>query len=91
MISKGRKKGTVRFSLKPRTKAKSVAVAGDFTGWKPQAMKKQKSGEFVATLEVPVGTYEYKFLVDEEWVTDPDNSTWSRNPFGTMNSVAIVE
>jgi hypothetical protein len=33
--------------------------------------------------------HEYKFLVGQQWITDPDNSEWARNPYGTMNSVVV--
>ena len=29
-------------------------------------------GEFSATLELPEGRHEYKFIVDGEWMHDPD-------------------
>ena len=91
MFEKGKKKGTLRFALKPKKGTKTVAVAGDFNGWKPQAMRKGKTGEFVAVVDANSGAHEYKFIVDGDWLTDPDNSSWSMNPYGTMNSVARVE
>ena len=78
------------FTLKPAAKAKEVALAGDFNRWKPVAMKKLKDGSFAATVELSPGSYEYKFIVDGEWVTDPDNQLWAVNPFGTVNSLAQV-
>jgi 1,4-alpha-glucan branching enzyme len=91
MISKGRKKGSIRFSLKPGQEARSVSVAGDFNNWTPKPMRKQKSGQYVAILPLGSGTHEYKYVVDDRWVTDPENDTCAANPFGTVNSVAIVE
>ena len=35
------------------------------------------------------GTYEYRFLVDGEWQTDPDAEVVS-NPYSTQNCVQIV-
>ena len=91
MFDKGNKKGTVRFSLKPASGAKQVMLAGDFNEWKPAPLKKQKDGSFAVTLALLAGTYEYKFVVEGQWVVDPDNSRWALNPFGTLNSVAQVE
>ncbi|MGC9454817.1 MAG: glycogen-binding domain-containing protein [Phycisphaerae bacterium] len=90
MYQKGRKKGTVRFSLTPSNEAKQAYVAGDFSGWQPVRMRRNKNGEFVAVMPVPPGTHEYKFLVDDDWTVDPENSVWSMNPYGTLNSVVQV-
>lgn len=90
MISKGRKKGSIRFSLTPPEAVESVAVAGDFNNWTPAKMRKQKSGQFVAILPIGPGTHEYKYVVDDQWIVDPENDTCAANPFGTVNSVAIV-
>ena len=35
MVEKGRKSGTLRFSIKPDGEVKTVMLAGDFTNWKP--------------------------------------------------------
>ena len=91
MFCNGRKKGTVRFAVKPHSGVAKVKLAGDFTDWAPTMMRKQKDGAFVAVLPVPPGTHEYKFLFDENWAIDPDNDTWALNPVGTLNSVAHVE
>lgn len=88
MIAKGSKKGQIKFSVKPANSAKEVALAADFTEWKPTAMKKQKDGSFALTVAVPTGTHEYKYIIDGQWVVDPDNNRWALNPYGTLNSVA---
>ena len=90
MYATGKKKGMVRFSLKPPPGVRSVSVAGDFNGWSPALMRKQKGGQFSAVLSVPPGTHEYKFVADGEWIIDPDNNAWAMNPYGTLNSVAHV-
>ena len=90
MFTCGNKNGTVQFTLKPAQAAKKVQVAGDFSDWRPVNMRQQKSGSFAATVPVPPGTHEYKFIMDGKWIVDPDNNAWSCNPFGTLNSVAKV-
>ena len=91
MYANGRKKGTMQFSVAVPNGAKEVAVAGDFTSWKPLALKKQKNGCFAVTTALPAGVYEYRFIVDGQWMSDPDHSHWAPNPFGTFNSVAQVQ
>ena len=91
MIEKGRRKGTRRFTLKPPDGAGKAFLAGDFNNWQPARMRKQKDGRFVAVVALGPGTYEYKFLVDGEWVCDGDNECRALNPYGTTNSVAVIE
>ena len=90
MFAQGQKKGTTRFILKPDNGAKKVQVAGDFTNWRPVEMQKQKTGTYAATVPVPAGNHEYKFIVDGQWIVDPDNNAWALNPYGTLNSVAQI-
>ena len=91
MVGNGRKKGTTRFAIGEASGVRKAQVAGDFNGWKPVSMRKQKSGDFVAIVALCPGTYEYKFILDGEWRSDPDNHSWAPNAYGTMNSVVRVE
>ena len=90
MYGKGSKKGMIRFAIKAGNGVSTAKLAGDFNDWTPQTMRKQKSGEYVANVPLSSGNYEYKFLVNEEWLVDPDNGVWAVNPYGTVNSVAQV-
>ncbi len=91
MFEKGKKPGTVQFSIKPSAGIKKAQIAADFNGWKPAAMPKRKDGSFALEVPLRAGNYEYKFLLDGQWVVDPENSAWALNPFGTLNSVAHVQ
>lgn len=91
MIAKGAKKGQLKFVFKAADGAKQVALAADFTEWKAAPMKKQKDGSYALTVAVPAGTHEYKFIVDGNWVVDPDNNKWALNSYGTLNSVAQAQ
>jgi 1,4-alpha-glucan branching enzyme len=82
--------GMTRFAFKPPGGAEEVYLAGDFTDWQPMAMKKRKDGLFAVDVRLAPGNHEYKFIVDDSWVVDPDNSVWSVNPYGSLNSVASV-
>jgi 1,4-alpha-glucan branching enzyme len=88
MFTKGKKSGTIRFSFQSPGSAQKVLVAGSFSQWQPLAMKKQKDGSFALTVTVPAGTHEYRFIVDGNWTTDPENDTYVLNPYGSANSVA---
>ena len=69
---------------------KEVCLSGDFNHWKPEQMIRDENG-FCATVKLAPGTYQYKFVVDGEWKTDPASKQSSKNDFGTTNSVLTVE
>lgn len=52
----------------------AVALVGDFNSWAPAAtpMKKQKNGDFSATLTLPAGaSYKFRYLGDgAKWFND---------------------
>ena len=85
------KKTGIQFSLKPAPDTKEVCVAGTFNEWVPAKMRKQKDGRFALSLKLPPGAYEYRFVVDGHWMTDPDHNQWKANPHGSFNSVAKIE
>ena len=72
--------------------AKQVSLCGDFNGWASHAMpmSRHAGGHWEATLELAPGRYEYKFLVDGQWMPDTlaHENVW--NPHGTLNSVIEV-
>src|SRR6266404_5495845 len=54
--------------------AKSATVAGSFNGWdvKRTPLSKDGNGGWKATVWLPPGRYEYKFVIDgAQWYTDP--------------------
>jgi len=83
----------ILFSLLAR-RAKDVQLVGDFTGWEARPIimdrMKPRSRTFGAAVDLPPGTYQYRFIVDGEWVEDP-NADSVPNDFGTSNSVITVE
>ncbi|HEX8680280.1 MAG TPA: hypothetical protein VF683_09990 [Chthoniobacterales bacterium] len=77
------------FRLK-RADAQSVAVMGEFNGWKAVAMTKGSDGVWSAKVSLPPGTHAYKFLVNgTDWVFDPDNAK-RKQVDGVDNSAAEV-
>jgi len=72
--------------------ARTVLVAGDFTGWNqaPLSLKKDKSGVWKKTVSLPPGRYEYRLLVDGEWRDDPQCPERQPNQFGGQNCVCVV-
>ncbi len=65
----------------------SVVVYGSWDQWAaPKTMRKDTNGIWTLTLtDLQPGTYEYKFVADGTWLTDPVNS-WKQND----NSAFII-
>jgi 1,4-alpha-glucan branching enzyme len=72
--------------------AQSVSVAGDFCDWQTDRchLKKDKKGLWTTTITLPPGRYEYRFVVDGEWVNDPKCDDRTPNEFGGENCVLQV-
>lgn len=85
------KRQKVAFSLSA-PEAKRVAVLGDFNEWSDtkHPMKKNENGDWQKIAMLPAGRYEYRFLVDGKWWTDPKNDQACPNCFGTHNNVLEV-
>ena len=82
---------SVRFALH-KPDAKGVAVCGDFNGWSPSAtsMKRHNDGHWETTVALAPGRYQYKFLVDGDWLLDPAAQKNVPNEHGSLNSVVEV-
>lgn len=73
------------------SEARVVSVTGTFNGWDPRGTALKRDGDaWNATIELPRGRYEYKFIVDGQWVSDPGAPESVPNPFGSRNSVLTV-
>ena len=76
--------------------ATDVRIAGDFNGWVPdkgvRSMIQSEGAARVWTkiLQLPPGTYEYRYVVDGEWQSDPTNEKVAAGPGGRVNSVLVV-
>ena len=83
--------GNVEFKLKGKSNAKQVILSGSFNDWNEQSMKMLKVGdEWKIRLKMSPGIYEYKFIVDGEWITDPANPYSVQNQHYTFNSILVV-
>ena|SRR5579863_6548394 len=72
--------------------AKTVCLAGSFNNWQPEARTLHSSGagNWWRETSLAPGTYEYCFVVDGQWMTDPRATETVANPFGGRNSVLHV-
>lgn len=74
-------------------------VAGSFNNWdrRALAMKRGQAGDWHAELELAPGRYEYKFVADGAWCTEPGcpddccpRENCVRNEHGTLNRVLEI-
>ena len=85
----------VKFSLRiSDTKTHTVAIAGDFNGWNPQANLLEDSegdGVWTGTLKLEPGRYEYMFVMDgEKWFPDPNALRYVKDGFGNKNAILEI-
>jgi len=85
----------VQFSLKINdSKAHTVAIAGDFNGWNPQANileDPEGDGIWTGTLNLEPGRYEYMFVLDgEKWFPDPNALRYVKDGFGNKNAILEI-
>jgi hypothetical protein len=76
------------FRLKGFEAAKQVFLAGDFNNWNPTSFPMQRQGaEWILPLHLWAGKHRYKFVVDGQWILDPENKLWEQNEHHTGNSI----
>ncbi|MBU3666335.1 MAG: hypothetical protein FGM15_10745 [Chthoniobacterales bacterium] len=70
--------------------ASKVEIAGEFNDWKAAPMESSADGVWSITLDLPAGTYGYKFLVNgDAWMLDPANPD-RKEVDGNENSAVTV-
>jgi 1,4-alpha-glucan branching enzyme len=82
----------VTFAL-DRAGAGEVLLCGDFSNWCPRPMRmiqQARNDRWEKRLVLPAGRYEYKFIVDGRWTTDPLSTEDRPNTMGSMNSILRV-
>jgi len=77
----------------PKTEAKVVQIAGEFNNWDPAktSLKKDKQNRWTTSFPLKAGSYQYKYVVDGEWVTDPSNQQVAETEIGGTNSIITVK
>jgi 1,4-alpha-glucan branching enzyme len=82
---------TVNFKLSGYANANKVFVAGNFNDWRPADLSLQKAGDsWVLPFVLTPGNYQYKFIVDGKWITDPANPNYATER-GQRNSFLSVK
>ncbi len=80
------------FCLKGYQQAKAVYLAGGFNSFSPDKLLMKKTEEgWECNVHLSIGKHLYKFVVDGEWIRDPENPLWEDNEFHTGDSVIWKE
>lgn len=80
------------FELNNFSDAKSVIITGSFNGWSRQDYRmKRVGGKWIFPIYLAPGKYTYKFIVDDNWILDPNNKLYEENEYGSDNSVLWLE
>jgi hypothetical protein len=76
------------FELAGYAGAKSVLLSGSFNNWNPDGYRMVREGNaWKFPLRLQPGKFTYKFIVDNQWISDPGNPLLEENQYGTGNSV----
>jgi chromosome partitioning protein len=83
----------IKFTLKAPD-ATEVYLTGDFNHWNPGGIPLERdpdrSGVWTVTINLGEGNYEYRYIVDGRWVTDPGHTKTVVNDMGLENSLLVV-
>ncbi|HET8759923.1 MAG TPA: AAA family ATPase [Nitrospiria bacterium] len=74
--------------------AHEVKLAGDFNGWVPDRnvlSLKEEGGVWKKFVFLAPGSYQYKYVIDNEWREDPHNRLSVQDSLGGQSSVVVVE
>ena len=75
------------FTLKGNINARKVILTGSFNNWNERDFRMQKtSSGWTLPVYLKDGTYQYKFIVDDTWITDPGNANTRDDGHGNRNS-----
>ncbi len=86
------KEGNLTFTLNGFKDADKVVLSGTFNLWDDKAfeMFKTKTG-WELSLNIKPGEYEYKFIVDGQWIHDPKNLDKRMNEYEGYNSIIDIK
>lgn len=77
----------------PLTLGRNVRIAGEFNNWSDVATPLRPHatlGVLEGVGRIAPGSYQYRVVVDTQWIADPYNPLVAPNPFGGANSILFV-
>ena len=80
--------GLTRFILPGFERRKRVFLSGSFNNWSTlKDLMKKTEGGWMIDEKLDAGVYEYKYIADGRWMTDPNNLQSVNDGAGNTNSV----
>jgi len=84
--------GNTTFTLKGFSNARIIALAGSFNHWnQSETLLAKEDDRWICRIDLPVGKYSYKFVVDGAWILDPDNDRTEDDGLGNLNSIREIK
>jgi hypothetical protein len=81
---------TIYFNLDRHLEAEEVFLSGDFNAWQRRELSMSETLEgWTLPYVLGPGNYEYKFIVDEEWILD-SNNPYTRGTGDYKNSIRVI-
>ncbi len=72
--------------------AVQVQLAGDFNDWTPDGGEMEATGGvWKKTLKLAPGRYRYRYVIDGQWRSDPQNPAVEPSPFGGDDSLIVLD
>jgi hypothetical protein len=69
-----------------------VALAGTFNEFnQSQLICGKEADGWICRVDLAPGKYTYKFVIDGDWILDPDNPSTEDDERGFTNSVIVVK
>ena len=85
-------KGNTTFRLKGHAEASVVVLTGSFNNWnQSQLLFGREGGDWVCRIDLDPGVYQYKFVVDGNWLLDPTNPDTAEDEAGNVNNVLEIK
>jgi hypothetical protein len=85
-------KGNTTFRLKGYADATLVVLTGTFVNWSQSQLLFAREGDgWVCRVDLDPGVYQYKFIVDGDWLLDPSNPDQAEDEAGNVNNVIEVK
>ncbi len=79
------------FKLNGYPSAKKVILAGDFNNWNTGELEMHKTANgWELPYTLGAGNYQYKFIVDGQWMLDPANQLTAKSDDDIQNSFLII-
>lgn len=79
--------------VQPASIGSTVQIAASFNAWNPKHTPlklNQDLGIYELYCPMQEGTYEYKLVVDDQWILDPHNTQSTRNGIGSLNNIIRI-